>query len=70
MVPPGQTFRKSEGYTGMFRFNLWHQGEWVEVVVSDEIPLKDNRPVFVHSASSDEMWPSLLEKCCSKLYGE
>ena len=54
----------------MLRFNLWHQGQWVEVVVSDEIPLRDNRPVFVHSASSDEMWPSLLEKCCSKLYGE
>ena len=70
MVPPGQTFSEREGYSGLFRCNLWHGGDWVEVVVSDEIPLKHNTPVFVQSASLGEMWPSLLEKCCSKLYGE
>ena len=41
-----------------------------QVVVDDLIPIKDGQPVFVHSKTSGEMWPCLLEKAYSKLQGE
>ena len=42
----------------------------MEVVCDDLVPVKDGKPVFVHSKNSGELWPCLLEKAYSKLQGE
>ena len=64
----GQTFKA--GYTGMFLFRFWRYGQWVEVVVDDYVPVKNKKPVFVHSKQTGELWPVLMEKAYSKLQGE
>ena len=56
----------SDQYSGVFRFRFWRFGEWVEVVVDDLIPTKDDVPIFNHSSDSNEWWPALLEKAYAK----
>ena len=43
--------------------------KYFQVVVDDLIPVKNKKPVFVHSKNRGEMWPCLLEKAYSKLQG-
>ena len=38
--------------------------------MDDLIPVKNKKPVFVHSKNRGEMWPCLLEKAYSKLQGK
>ncbi|XP_009698201.1 PREDICTED: calpain-13, partial [Cariama cristata] len=67
VLPKDQGFQGD--YAGIFHFRFWQYGDWVDVVIDDRLPFLNGRYLSVQPRTSNEFWPSLLEKAYAKLRG-
>lgn len=68
-IPQDQTFDKDD-YAGIFHFRFWVNGEWVDVVVDDFLPVSENNQLLFckNLVEKNEMYGPLLEKAYAKLH--
>ncbi|XP_062594364.1 calpain-A-like [Saccostrea cucullata] len=68
VVPQDQEFDRT--YAGIFHFNFWWYGKWVEVVIDDYLPTDGYRLIYARNREEpNEFWAALLEKAYAKLRG-
>ena len=49
----GQSFASGK-YAGIFKFRFWQNGEWIEVVVDDRLPVNQNNHLVYSYNNKDK----------------
>lgn len=67
IIPVEQDFF-GPNYSGIFHFKFWLNGEWVDVVVDDRLPVDEHNQLLFckNSLNKNEMFAPLLEKAYAK----
>ncbi|KAK3599373.1 hypothetical protein CHS0354_036379 [Potamilus streckersoni] len=58
-----------KGYKGLVKFRFWRFGEWVDVIIDDQLPTKNKKLIYASCNEPTEFWVALIEKAYAKLHG-